>query len=76
MMCKMFELFLNCYQLLRNNDTVMVFMEVVTFVTLNESKTADIYYTHDTCKDNFCFYILCQICPKRVKKIIKSLALS
>lgn len=42
MICKMFELFLNCYQLLRNNDTVMVFMEVVTFVTLNESKTADI----------------------------------
>lgn len=42
MMCKMFELFLNCYQLLRNNDTVMVFMEVVTFVTLNERKTADI----------------------------------
>lgn len=41
-MCKMFELFLNCYQLLRNNDTVMVFMEVVTFVTLNERKTADI----------------------------------
>lgn len=23
------------------------------------------YYT---CKNNFCFYILCQICPKRVKK--------
>lgn len=42
MMCKMFELFLNCYQLLRNDDTVMVFMEVVTFVTLNERKTADI----------------------------------
>lgn len=42
MICKMFELFLNCYQLLRNNDTVMVFMEVVTFVTLNERKTADI----------------------------------
>lgn len=41
-MCKMFELFLNCYQLLRNIDTVMVFMEVVTFVTLNERKTADI----------------------------------
>lgn len=45
MMCKMFELFLNCYQLLRNDDTVMVFMEVVTFVTLNESKTADILIT-------------------------------
>lgn len=41
-MCKMFELFLNCYQLLRNNDTVMVFMDFVTFVTLNERKTADI----------------------------------